>query len=106
MSRCPSSGTERLSESGYVRAKKESGTPDSIVHATQFFEFVKSIADAATDGDRVRLAHALVQFIAADAAAGAVVRIAVEERTLLPSADALILDPRFEDWLVQTTPRN
>jgi hypothetical protein len=68
----------------------------------RFFEFVKSIADAATDGDRVRLAHALVQPIAA----GAVGRTAVEERTLLPSADALILDPRFEDWLVQTTPRN
>ena len=51
-------GTERLSESGYFRAKiaqekliKESSIPYSIVHATQFFEFVKSIADAATDGD-------------------------------------------------------
>jgi uncharacterized protein YbjT (DUF2867 family) len=50
-------GTERLLESGYFRAKlaqekliKESGIPYSIVHATQFFEFVKSIADSATDG--------------------------------------------------------
>ena len=45
-------GTERLPESGYFRAKiaqekliKDSSIPYSIVHATQFFEFVKSIAD-------------------------------------------------------------
>jgi len=77
-------GTERLSESGYFRAKiaqekliKESSIPYSIVHATQFFEFVKSIADAATDGNRVRLAHVLIQPIAADDVASAVGRIAV-----------------------------
>jgi pimeloyl-ACP methyl ester carboxylesterase len=28
----------------------------------------------------------------------------LEERILLPGADALTLDPRFEDWLVQTAP--
>ena len=51
-------GTERLSESGYFRAKiaqekliKESSIPYSIVHATQFFEFLKGIAQAATDGE-------------------------------------------------------
>src|ERR1041384_5177138 len=61
-------GTERLAESGYFRAKiaqekliKESSIPYSIIHATQFFEFVKSIADAATDGNSVRLAPVLVQ---------------------------------------------
>ena len=77
-------GTERLSESGYFRAKiaqekliKESSIPYSIVHATQFFEFVKSIADAATDGNRVRLAHVLIQPMAADDVASAVGRIAV-----------------------------
>jgi uncharacterized protein YbjT (DUF2867 family) len=77
-------GTERLSESGYFRAKiaqekliKESSIPYSIVHATQFFEFVKSIADAATDGGRVRLAHVLIQPMAADDVADAVARIAV-----------------------------
>jgi len=55
-------GTERLSESGYFRAKiaqerliKSSSIPYSIIHATQFFEFVKSIAAAATDGNTVRL---------------------------------------------------
>ena len=60
-------GTERLLESGYMRAKlaqeqliRESGIPYSIVHATQFFEFVRSIADAATDGNTVRLSPALI----------------------------------------------
>src|SRR5215472_14925324 len=45
-------GTERLSESGYFRAKiaqekliKNSTIPYSIVHATQFFEFLKQLAD-------------------------------------------------------------
>jgi uncharacterized protein YbjT (DUF2867 family) len=77
-------GTERLSESGYFRAKiaqenliKESSIPYSIVHATQFFEFVKSIAAAATDGNIVRLAPVLIQPMAADDVAGALCRIAV-----------------------------
>ncbi|WP_142057791.1 SDR family oxidoreductase [Pseudarthrobacter sp. B4EP4b] len=77
-------GTERLAESGYFRAKiaqkkliKESGVPYSIVHATQFFEFVKSIAQAATEGNTVRLSPALIQPMAAEDVATAVARIAV-----------------------------
>jgi uncharacterized protein YbjT (DUF2867 family) len=77
-------GTERLSQSGYFRAKlaqekliKASSIPYSIVHATQFFEFVTSIAAAATDGNRVRLAPVLIQPMAADDVAAAVARIAV-----------------------------
>jgi uncharacterized protein YbjT (DUF2867 family) len=77
-------GTERLSESGYFRAKiaqekliKESSIPHSIVHATQFFEFIRSIADAATDGNTVRLAPVLIQPMAAEDVASAVGRIAV-----------------------------
>jgi len=76
-------GTERLSESGYFRAKiaqekliRESRIPYTIVHATQFFEFVKSIAAAATDGNIVRLAPVLVQPIAADDVACTLSRIA------------------------------
>src|SRR3989442_16021285 len=72
-------GTERLSESGYFRAKMaqekliaESSIPYSIVHASQFFEFIKNIAAAATDGDTVRLAPVLIQPIAADDVAKAV----------------------------------
>ena len=77
-------GTERLLESGYFRAKiaqekliRSSSIPYSIVHATQFFEFVKSIADAATSGNTVRLAPVLIQPMAAEDVAGAVGRIAV-----------------------------
>jgi uncharacterized protein YbjT (DUF2867 family) len=77
-------GTERLSESGYFRAKtaqeqliKESSIPYSIVHATQFFEFVKNIAAAATEGNTVRLAPVFIQPMAADDVAKAVGRIAV-----------------------------
>ena len=77
-------GTQRLSESGYFRAKiaqeeliKAGPIPYSIVHATQFFEFVKSIADAATAGNAVKLSSALIQPMAADDVASAVGRIAV-----------------------------
>jgi len=77
-------GTERLSESGYFRAKiaqeqliRDSSIPYSIVHATQFFEFIKSIAAAATDGNTVRLAPVLIQPIAADDVARAVGQVAV-----------------------------
>src|SRR5206468_6755263 len=66
-------GTERLLESGYFRAKiaqenliKGSSIPYSIIRATQFFEFVKSIADFSTEGDKVRLPPALIQPMAAD----------------------------------------
>jgi uncharacterized protein YbjT (DUF2867 family) len=77
-------GTERLLASGYFRAKiaqenliTSSPIPYTIVHATQFFEFVKSIAQAATDGDTVRLAPVLIQPMAADDVAAAVGRVAV-----------------------------
>lgn len=77
-------GTERLQNSGYFRAKlaqeeliKAGPIPYSIIHATQFFEFVKSIADAATTGNIVRLSPALIQPMAADDVATAVGRTAV-----------------------------
>src|ERR687894_2370618 len=76
-------GTERLVQSGYFRAKfaqeqliRGSSIPYSIVHATQFFEFVKSIAAAAADGDTVRLAPVLIQPMAADDVAHAVTQVA------------------------------
>src|ERR1041385_6813927 len=57
-------GSDRLPESGYFRAKiaqekliKESSIPYSIVHATQFFEFLKGLADISFDGEKVRLPH-------------------------------------------------
>ena len=78
-------GTDRLAttEGGYFSAKasqerlvRASSVPFSIVHATQFFEFVKSITAAATRGGVVRLAQAFVQPMAADDVAAAVARTA------------------------------
>lgn len=76
-------GTERLAGSGYMRAKiaqeklvEESSIPYSIVHATQFFEFMKGIADGATDGGTVRLASVLIQPMAAEDVATAVAKVA------------------------------
>src|SRR5690349_19511985 len=56
---------------------KDSGIPYSIVHATQFFEFMKGIAEAATDGDTVRLAPVKIRPIFSDDVAAAVGRTAV-----------------------------
>src|SRR5215510_6266275 len=77
-------GTERIPSSPYLRAKdaqekliKAGGIPYSIVHATQFFEFVKRIADDATVGSTVRLPHVLIQPMAADDVAKAVGKVAV-----------------------------
>jgi uncharacterized protein YbjT (DUF2867 family) len=78
-------GTERLLASGYFRAKlaqenlvKASAIPYTIVRATQFFEFVASIAQTATEGESVRVPPALMQPIAADDVAAALAEIAVE----------------------------
>jgi uncharacterized protein YbjT (DUF2867 family) len=76
-------GSERMLESGYFRAKvaqenliKASSIPYSIVRATQFFEFIKGIADLSTDGNTVHLPSALIQPMAADDVASAVARVA------------------------------
>jgi uncharacterized protein YbjT (DUF2867 family) len=76
-------GTDGFPENGYFRAKiaqeeliKESLVPYSIVRATQFFEFIKSIADSATVNNKVRLPHVLFQPMAADDVASAVARVA------------------------------
>ena len=80
-------GTELLAESGgvggYFRAKlaqekliKESSIPYSIVRATQFFEFVNSITDDATEGNTVRVPTVLIQPMAAEDVASAVCTVA------------------------------
>ena len=79
-------GTDRLLDSGFFRAKaaqekliRESGRAYSIVHATQFFEFVKAIADFSTVDGKVHLPSALIRPMAADDVAAAVGRVAVGE---------------------------
>lgn len=79
-------GADRLARAGgrYFQAKEqqerlvvESGTPYSIVRSTQFFEFVRAIADSATEAHVARMAEALVQPIAAADAASAVASVAL-----------------------------
>jgi len=77
-------GTERLLESGYFRAKmaqenliKTSKIPYTIVHSTQFFEFLGGIAQSGTDGQTVRLSPALMQPIASDDVAAAMADVTV-----------------------------
>lgn len=77
-------GSERLPNSGYLRAKvaqetliKESKIPYTIVRSTQFFEFLKRIASDASDGGTVRLAPVMVRPIAAQDAASTVSMVAM-----------------------------
>jgi uncharacterized protein YbjT (DUF2867 family) len=77
-------GTDRLQESGYMRAKlaqerliEESPIPYTILHSTQFFEFLGNIADEGADGQTVRVPPALFQPIAADDVAATLASIAV-----------------------------
>jgi uncharacterized protein YbjT (DUF2867 family) len=76
-------GMESLPDSYYFRAKiaqenlvKESAVPYTIIRSTQFMEFIKGIADSATDGDTVHIAPVRFQPIAADDAARAVAEVA------------------------------
>ncbi len=77
-------GTDRLSESGYFRAKiaqekliRESSIPYSIVHAAQFFEFLKGLADISMVDGKVHLPPVLFQPMAALDVAAGVARVAV-----------------------------
>ncbi len=77
-------GADRLSESGYMRAKiaqeetvKAGSVPNSILRATQFFEFIGRIADSSMDGETIHLAPVLIQPEAADDVAAALADVAV-----------------------------
>lgn len=77
-------GTDRLVQSGYFRGKiaqekliRESGIPYTIVHSTQFFEFLGGIAQAGGDGDRIRISPAFFQPISSDDVATAVTEFAI-----------------------------
>jgi len=76
-------GTDRLPDSGYLRAKlvqeeliKTSGIPFTIIRSTQFFEFLGGIVQSATDGKTIRLSPALLQPVASDDVAALVAKVA------------------------------
>jgi uncharacterized protein YbjT (DUF2867 family) len=79
-------GTERLQARGYFRAKlaqesliKSSPIPYTLIHATQFFEFMRAIAQFSTDGNTVRLPPVLFQPMAAEDVSTAVAEVALAE---------------------------
>jgi uncharacterized protein YbjT (DUF2867 family) len=101
-------GTERLTDSGYMRAKiaqekliKNSSVPYTIVHATQFFEFAVRAADETSDGGTVRVPPVLIQPMAADDVAAALCNttLAAPLNNTIEIAGPEPL--RFEDWVRQ-----
>lgn len=75
-------GADRLPDSGYLRAKvaqekliKASPIPYTILRSTQFFEFLRAIANSATVEQTVRLSPALFQPIASDDVVAALVDV-------------------------------
>jgi len=93
-------GTNRLSGSGYFRGKiaqetliRASGIPYTIVHSTQFLEFLGGIVQSGTEGDTVRLSHASVQPIASDDVA-----LAVADYTLGAPLNATVEIAGPERW--------
>jgi uncharacterized protein YbjT (DUF2867 family) len=72
-------GRPAFATSGYIRAKmaqealiRASGIPYTIVHATQFFEFLPAVAGNGDAGQELRLSSGLMQPIASDDVADAV----------------------------------
>jgi uncharacterized protein YbjT (DUF2867 family) len=108
-------GTDRLLASGYFRAKSvqeklisEAAVPFSIVHATQFLEFVGRIADSATDGDTVRISSALSQPMVADDVAPTGTRSTTSSahasaRRVTPAASSRIRKRASSAWCSMTT---
>ncbi|WP_439585887.1 SDR family oxidoreductase [Dyadobacter bucti] len=77
-------GVDIMQNIGYMRAKqaqedliKRSGLPYTIIRSTQFMEFLKGIADQATQGEEVHLSHVLFQPIASDDVAAFVTKYAI-----------------------------
>ena len=99
-------GTERLQSSGYFRAKlaqenliRTSPIPYTLVRATQFFEFIRAIAQSNTQGEVVRLPHATFQPMAAEDVATAVAKAAPVNGTIEIAGPAVV----HMDEIVATT---
>jgi uncharacterized protein YbjT (DUF2867 family) len=78
-------GTGRLDASPYLRGKAlqerviaSSGIPFTIVHATQFFEFLLDIINYAIDGQAIHLSPAYIEPVASDDVASTIARAATE----------------------------
>lgn len=115
-------GTDRLQASGYFRAKLAQeqliaggGVPYTIVRATQFFEFLSTIADGYTRGDTVYLpaialqpvaasdVSALLAQIATAAPAGGIIEVAGPGRAPLAEFTASWLGTRDDPRRISAT---
>jgi uncharacterized protein YbjT (DUF2867 family) len=103
-------GTERPLGIGYFRAKlaqekliKASGIPYTILHSTQFFEFIDGIIQSGTEGNAIRVSPALVQPISANdvAAALAALTLGAPQNSTIEVAgpDACSLDTFAREYL-------
>jgi len=103
-------GTERLTDSGYMRAKlaqekliKASGIPYTILHSTQFFEFIDGIIQAGTVNGAIHVSPALVQPIAADDVAKALAELTLapplNDTVEVAGPDACSLDKFAREYL-------
>jgi uncharacterized protein YbjT (DUF2867 family) len=77
-------GVDLMQNLPYMRAKKvqedlirQSGVPYTIVRSTQFLEFLKGIADQATEGNEVHVSDVQFQPIASDDVASFVAKYAL-----------------------------
>lgn len=106
-------GTDLLLESGYFRAKMAqekliiaSGIPYTIVRATQFFEFLSSIAEVSTKGQTVHFPPALLQPIAADDVTAALLGVVLEnprnDIVEIAGPDRFLLSEIVEEYLKAT----
>ena len=103
-------GTERPLGIGYFRAKqtqerliKQSGIPYTILHSTQFFEFIDGIIQAGTENGAIHVSPALVQPIAADDVAEALAQITIarplNDTVEVAGPDACSLDSFAREYL-------
>lgn len=79
-------GSDRIRDSGYLRAKRvqeelieSGGVPYTVLRATQFFEFLKAIADGGTKGNACYMSPAKFQPVAADDVAATLAEIATAQ---------------------------
>jgi len=103
-------GTERPLDIGYFRAKqaqerliKNSGIPYTILHSTQFFEFIDGIVQAGAQGGTIHVSPALVQPIAADDVAEALAELTVapplNDTVEVAGPEALSLDTFAREYM-------
>ena len=89
-------GTDRPQDITFFHGKaaqeelvRESGIPFTLVHATQFFDFVQAVVFTGAHDDEVRVSDGLIQPIAADDVATAIARSAAAR----PAGDVEVAGP-------------